>query len=160
MLTTIGLLTCVLSGWLADIEFLMRVEQTEYRNSKREPISRIVRDSDGKVVRLRLSHMQLSAKDFDAMGHIESLRQVALDHTNVTDADLRTLRTLPHLESLVLNSTEITDEALDEIRRFPALRSLCLGSVAVTPEAVDRLKMHFRAQGRRLGLGYSQRKAK
>lgn len=119
---------------------------------------RLTKDDAGNIVRLRLDDMTLSAADFAAIGRIASLQSLSLNKTNVTDKDLRQLQHLKHLRWLALSSTEITDEAVAEIAQLPALKTLCLGSVKVTPAAIDHLKETFEADGRKLSLGYSQRR--
>lgn len=141
----------------ADAAFLARVESSELLDSHGDPVARVVRDTEGNVIRLNLRDMQLTDDDFTAVSRIATLRSLVLYGTNLTDADLHQLSRLPNLIGLNLCSTEITDAAIDEIVRFPALRSLCLGNVAVTPEAVARLKTQFEANDRDLALGYIQR---
>jgi hypothetical protein len=160
MFTAIGLTAIALTTSIndADADFIARVENTAWLDSAGKPIPRVARDTHGDVQRLWLSGMRLSADDFAAIGRLGALRSLDLYRTNVTDADLRVLRKLPHLEGLNLTSTEVSDAAIDELMGLEPLRSLCLGNVAVTPEAVARLKEHFRTRGRRLSLGYSQRK--
>lgn len=160
MISTIGLTTLALFAFTADAdaEFLTRVENTKLESSKGEQFPRIERDAAGKITKLTLSKMQLSADDFAAIGRIKTLRSLVLYSTNVTNADLRKLCELPSLESINLTSTEVTDEAIDSLLKVDSLKSLCLGNVAITPEAVARLKEHFRKQDKRLALGYGQRK--
>jgi hypothetical protein len=160
MMTAIGLTAIALAALLndGDAGFIARVENTAWLDSNEKPIPRVVRDANGDVEDLRLSGMQLSADDFATIGRLRTLRFLNLYRTNVTNADLRQLRQLPRLEGLNLTSTEVTDGAVGEIIKLESLRSLCLGDVAITPEAVARLKEHFRTHGRRLSLGYSQRK--
>jgi hypothetical protein len=119
---------------------------------------RITKDDAGNIVRLRLDEMTLSAADFAAIGRMASLQSLSLNKTNVTDKDLRQFQNLEHLRWLALSSTEITDDAMAEIAQLPALKTLCLGSVKVSPAAIDRLKEAFEADGRKLSLGYSQRR--
>jgi hypothetical protein len=160
MITVIGLTAVALAASINDGEaaFLARVEKIALLDSTGKPFPRIERDASGNVEKLWLNGMQLSADDFATLGRLKTIRQLTLYRTNVTNADLRSLRALPHLEGLNLTSTEITDAGIDEIIKLESLRSLCLGNVAVAPEAVAKLKEHFRSQGRRLSLGYSQRR--
>lgn len=160
MILSIGLtavvLTTVSSG--IDAEFIARVEKTPWLDSGGKPMSRIVRDAQGNVEKLRLSEMTISAEEFAVIGRLKKLRNLDLYRTNVTNADLRQFRELPRLEGLNLSGTEVSDAVIDEIMQFESLRSLCLGNVAVSPEAIARLKEHFRVHERRLSLGYYQRK--
>jgi hypothetical protein len=142
----------------ADAAFLSRVENTQWLDSTGKPLTRILRDAQGRVEHLRLSGMRLSAADFVALGRIRTLRSLVLYDTNTRDEHLRQLRELQHLEVLNLTSTEVTDAAVDEILKLKSLRALCLGNVTVGPEAVARLKEHFRAHQKPLSLGYSLRK--
>jgi hypothetical protein len=160
MLTAFGMTALVLTTLMndADAEFIARVENTAWLDGDGKPIPRVVRDADGGVERLELAGMRISADDFAAIGRLRTLRFLNLYRTNVTNADLRQLAKLPHLEGINLTSTEVTDAAVDELTKLESLRSVCLGNVAVTPEAVARLKERFRARGRRLSLGYFQRK--
>jgi hypothetical protein len=160
MITAISLTAVALTTLFnnMDPDFISRVESTPWLDGDGKPIPRVVRDAGGDVEELRLSGMRLSADDFAAIGRLRTLRILNLYRTNVANADLRQLRKLSHLEGINLTSTEVTDAAVDELMKLEALRSLCLGDVAVTPEAVARLKEHFRSRGRRLSLGYSQRK--
>jgi len=160
MIIAISLTAIALVGWNNDVDadFISRVENTEWLDGKGNSIPRVKRNADGKVEKLALSGMQLSAEDFAAIGRLKTLRFLGLNRTNVTNADLCQLRELTHLEGLNLTCTEVSDAAIDEILKLESLRSLCLGNVAITREAVDRLKEYFRAHERRLSLGYSQRK--
>jgi hypothetical protein len=158
MITAIGLTAIALTALIQDADFISRVEKTAWLDSNDKPIPRIVRDARGRVEKLSLCGMKLSADDFAAIGRLKALRSLNLYRTNVTNANLRQLRNLTHLEGLNLTSTEISDAAVDEIMKLESLRSLCLGNVAVTSEGVARLKEHFRTRERRLSLGYSQRK--
>lgn len=160
MFTAIGLTTLALFIFNADADadFLTRVENAKQVNSKGEAIPRVERDPDGKVIRLSLNRMQLSADDFAAIGRLKTLRHLDLSRTNITNADLRKISESPSLEGINLSGTELTDEAIGSLLKLPALRSLCLGNVAITPEAVARLKEHFKKQDKRLALGYVQRK--
>jgi hypothetical protein len=134
--------------------FILRVEQTELLSSKGEPVARVTRNEDGNVVRLRLTGMQLSAEDFEALGRITSLEYLTLFRTNVTNADLKILEKLKNLKWLNLTETEVSDAAVEKIKLLPDLRSLCLGGVAIKPESVADLKAHFP----RLAVGYVQLK--
>ena len=160
MITAIGVTAIVLNALIKDVgaDFVSRVENAALLNSDGKSIPRIVRDAHGDVEKLRLSGMRLSADDFAAIGRLKTLRFLDLYRTNVTNANLQHLRKLPRLEGLNLSSTEVSDPAVDEIMKLESLRSLCLGNVAITPEAVARLTEGFRTRGKRLSLGYSQRK--
>ena len=160
MMTAIGLTTIALFVFVADADadFLSRVENAKLATSDGKPFPRVERDAEGKVVKLTLSRMQLSAENFAAIGRIKTLRFLVLNSTNVTNADLRKLCELPALEGINLTSTDVTDEAIDSLVKVDSLKSLCLGDVAITPQAVARLKEHFRKQDKRLALGYGQRK--
>ena len=161
MLATIGLMGIVLAAVITDAEadFVVRVENTELIGSGQKPIPRIERDLDGSIIRLRLSRMQISVEEFAVIGRMTTLRSLDLYRSNLTDANLRQLHKLTHLEGMNLTETAVTDDAIDEIIKFESLKSLCLGGVAITPAAVARLKEeHFRMRGRRLSLGYTQRK--
>ncbi len=121
-------------------------------------VERIVKDADGSITHLRLDGMTLSAADFAAIGRIASLKHLSLNKTNVANRDFRPLQPLANLTGIALNQTEIDDGAVDELVALPALKTLCLGSVKITPVAVERLKALIAADGRRLSLGYTQRK--
>jgi hypothetical protein len=134
-------------------DLLARVESTEFRvNGKL--VDRIQKDGEGNVIRLQLNEMQLSAKDFEALGGLSTLRSLSLYRTNVTNEDLRCIRDLPHLEFLVLTSTDVSDGAIEHIKRMRNLRTVCAGNVLITPDAVAKLKK----DRPRLVIGYSQRK--
>ena len=160
MITAVGLTAISLFCFSADTDaaFPTRVENAKLEDSKGEPFPRIERDAEGKITKLTLSKMQLSADDFAAIGRVKSLRILVLNSTNVTNADLRKLCDLPALEGINLTSTEVTDEAIDSLLKAQSLKSVCLGDVAISPGAVARLKEHFKKQDKRLALGYAQRK--
>jgi hypothetical protein len=136
-------------------ELLKRVQSAAPLTGR---VERIVKDADGNITHLRLDGMALSASDFAAIGRNVSLKHLSLNKTNVTNKDLRQLQKLDRLTGIALNETEITDGAVEELAAIPALKTLCLGRVKVTPAAVERLKALIEADGRRLSLGYTQRK--
>jgi Leucine-rich repeat (LRR) protein len=121
-------------------------------------IPRIEKDVKGNVVRLYLSHMQLTPMEFKQVGELSQLRHLDLFHSNVKDPDLHSLRGLSNLTSLNLTSTEITDAAVNDIIVLKSLKSLCLGNVVVTPDAVSKMKMEFQSREQAISLGYSMRK--
>jgi hypothetical protein len=160
MISAMGLTMIALFVFAADgdADFLTRVESAKQMDSQGKAIPRVERDPEGKVIRLSLHRMELSADDIAAIGRIKTLRYLDVSRTNITNADLRKLCESPSLEGINLCSTEVTDESIDSLLKLPALRSLCLGDVAITPGAVVRLKEHFKKQDKRLALGYAQRK--
>lgn len=117
-----------------------------------KPVARVEKE-EGRVVRLQLDRMQLTADDFRLIGSIATLRRLSLIGTNVADKDLIHLRGLTGLEGVNLTNTEVTDKAIEELCRLPALRSCCLGNVLITPAAVGKLKAQFPE----LSLGYYRR---
>lgn len=138
-------------------ELVARAERTEFLINSR-PTSRVEKDAEGNVLRLRLDGMALSADEFAALARLTALKHLTLNRTNVTAADLRKLHTLVRLETLQLNVTELGDDATGELIGFPVLRSVCLGNVAVSPEAIERMKAQFQAAERRFAVGYSPKR--
>src|SRR5262245_32402439 len=117
MIIVIGLTAIALVGWNNDVDadFISRVENTEWLDSKGNSFPRVKRNADGNVEKLGLGGMQLSAEDFAVIGRLKTLRFLDLNRTNVTNADLRQLRELTHLEGLNLTCTDVSDAAIDEI---------------------------------------------
>jgi hypothetical protein len=138
-------------------ELVARAEQTEFLIASK-PTSRVEKDAEGNLIRLRLDGMALSAEEFAALARLTAVKHLTLNRTNVTAADLRKLHTLVRLETLQLNVTELGDDATGELIGFPALRSVCLGNVAMSPEAIERMKAQFQAADRRFAVGYSPKR--
>ncbi len=138
--------------------FLARVER-EVLLVRGKVASRIEKDAEGNVIRLRLDGMQLTSDDFVSLGRLKTLQRLDLRETNTTDEDLRHLLPLKNLNVLVLTSTEVTDDATLTLEQFEGLRTLCMGDVDISPAAIAAMRENFELFGRRLSLGYSQRKA-
>lgn len=137
-------------------DLIARAQSSEQLSSDLR-VPRVVKDDEGSIVGLRLDGMRLSEDEFKALGRMTTLRSIGLNKTNIVDADLKHLQGLTKLQSLALNSTELSDAAVEDLANLPALKTLCLGSVRISPAAIERLKDLFRAQDRRLSLGYSSR---
>jgi hypothetical protein len=158
---TISLLLVVLAAAPADEsdsrrevkDFLARADQQPlvYDNAV---VSRIERNADGAIIRLRMDEFQFVEADWLAIKQIDTLQSIQLRKSNVRNDDLVHLKALPNLRGMVLNSTNVTDDAIGHIAAIPDLRSVCLGDVLITPEGLANLKL----MRPKLGIGYSSRK--
>ena len=139
-------------------DLVKRAEASPRKLSDGTVMSRVEKDKAGHVTRLVLDELQLSQEDFAEFSKLEHLRRASFYRTNLTDADLKHLASCRNLEGLNLTGTEVTDAAVDSLLQHKQLKSVCLGDVRISPAAIARLKEETAKRGRRLSLGYAQRK--
>jgi Leucine-rich repeat (LRR) protein len=105
----------------------------------------ITRDTEGRVVALKLEHRPIGDEEMAAVAEFPDLRRLYLARTRVTDAGLAHLAGL-RLERLSLWHTKITDAGLPVLGRLSSLRALDIHGNPITDDGLAHLSNLNRLQ--------------